>query len=179
MTPPALYAPAASVPSQFRRWWVRALWMALLWLGLNGTDPASWVVGGPAVLAAAWISLKLLPDVSWRWSARGALFFAAYFLRESFRGGWDVARRAISPGLALSPAIVCHPLHLPSGPSRLFFCSTISLLPGTAVVAIAESNILVHVLDSSNSVEEGLNELERRVGALFGVELTKTKEPAA
>ena len=131
------------------------------------------------VLVAAWISVKLLPAVSWRWSACGALVFAAYFLRESVRGGWDVARRAISPGLALSPAIVCHPFHLPPGPSRLFFCSAISLLPGTAVVAIADGNICVHVLDNSSSVEEELRELEWRVGALFGVELMREKGPAS
>ena len=131
------------------------------------------------MLAAAWISVKLLPSVSWRWSLRGALAFAAYFFRESVRGGWDVARRAISPGLALSPAIVCHSFHLPTGPSRLFFCSAISLLPGTAVVAIADSNICVHVLHHSSSVEEELRELEWRVGALFGCELMKEKEFAA
>ncbi len=131
------------------------------------------------VLAAAWISVKLLPAVSWRWSLRGMLLFAAYFLSESIRGGWDVARRAISPGMALSPAIVCHPFHLPSGPSRLFFCSVISLLPGTAVVAIAESNICVHVLDNSTSAGQELHELEQRVGALFGLELMNDKAPAA
>jgi multisubunit Na+/H+ antiporter MnhE subunit len=61
----------------------------------------------------------------------------------------------------------------------LFFCSAISLLPGTAVVAIADRNICVHVLDDSTSVEEELRELERRVGALFAFELTKEKESAA
>jgi len=131
------------------------------------------------VLVAAWISVKLLPAVAWRWSAHGALVFAAYFLRESARGGWDVARRALSPGLVLSPAIVCHPFHFPAGPSRLFFCTAISLLPGTAVVAIADSNLCVHVLDNSISAEEELRELERRVGALFGLELMNEKEPAA
>lgn len=131
------------------------------------------------MLAAAWISVKLLPSVSWRWSLRGALVFAAFFLWQSLRGGWDVARRALSPGVALSPAMVFHPLQLPSGPSRLFFCSVISLLPGTAVVAIAESHICVHVLDNSTCVAQELRALERRVGALFGLEPMKEKEPAA
>jgi multicomponent Na+:H+ antiporter subunit E len=131
------------------------------------------------VLAAAWISVRLLPSISWRWSPSGALVFAAYFLCQSVRGGWDVARRAISPGLALSPAMVCHPLRLPAGPSRLFFCSVISLLPGTAVVAIAESHICVHVLDNSTGVEQELRDLERRVGVLFGLEPIKEKESAA
>jgi multicomponent Na+:H+ antiporter subunit E len=179
MTAIAPNAPAVSITFRLRRCLVRAVWMALLWLGLNGLDGSSWIVGSPAVLAAAWISVKLLPSVSWRWSLRGALVFAAYFLRESVRGGWDVARRAISPRLALSPAIVCHPFQLPSGPSRLFFCSAISLLPGTAVVAIAESNICVHVLDNSTSVGEELRKLERRVGALFGLQLMNERAPAA
>ncbi len=153
--------------------------MALLWLGLNGLDGASWVVGGPAVLVAAWISVKLLPAVTWRWSACGALAFAGFFLRESVRGGWDVAWRALSPRLPLAPAIVCHPFHLPPGPSRLFFCGAINLLPGTAVVSIAEAKVCIHVLDASPRVEEELRALERRVAALFGVEWTRETEVSA
>lgn len=152
--------------------------MALLWLGFNGLDGVSWIVGGPVVLAAAWISVKLLPAIPWRWSPGGALAFAGFFLRESVRGGWDVARRALSPRLPLSPDIVCHRFHLPAGPSRLFLCSAISLLPGTAVVAIADETICVHVLDWTPRVGAELGELERRVGALFGLELMKDKEIA-
>ncbi|HNQ87436.1 MAG TPA: Na+/H+ antiporter subunit E [Verrucomicrobiota bacterium] len=172
---------AAPVSTAFRlrRCLGRAGGMALLWLGLNGLDGSSWIVGGPVVLAAAWISVRLLPAFSWRWSAGGALAFAAYFLLESVRGGWDVARRAFSPRLALSPAIVCHSFHLPPGPARLFFCSAISLLPGTAVVAIAEESLCIHVLDGSPRVEEELRALERHVGVLFGLELTDAREPAA
>ena len=62
--------------------------------------------------------------------------FAGYFLRESLRGGWDVARRALSPALPMSPALVRFLLRLPPGSARWLFCNTISLLPGTAVVAI-------------------------------------------
>jgi multicomponent Na+:H+ antiporter subunit E len=172
-------APVAPAGFQLKRCLGRAGGMALLWFGLNGADGNSWLVGVPVVLAAAWISVKLLPAIPWRWNVGGALAFAGFFLRESARGGWDVARRALSPGLALSPAIVCHPLHLPPGPSRLFFCSAISLLPGTAVISIAEGTICIHVLDGSPRVEEELRALERRVGALFGLELMKDKEAGA
>lgn len=162
-------------PAVAWRFLARLALSALIWLGLNGEDWSSWIVGGPVVLAAAWISVKLLPATTWRWSVSAALAFSGFFLRESIRGGWDVARRAISPGLSLSPAIVCHSFHLPPGPSRLFFCNAISLLPGTAVVAIADSNALVHVLDHSSSAEEELRELERRVGVLFGFELVEAQ----
>lgn len=178
MTTPPEPSRTPPPPAVAWRFLARLALLALIWLGLNGPDWSSWIVGGPVVFAAAWISVNLLPAIPWQWSVSGALAFAGFFLRESVRGGCDVARRAISPGLALSPAIVCHPLHLPPGPSRLFFCSAISLLPGTAVVAIADSNICVHVLDNSSSVEEELRELERRVGALFGLEQMKEKEPA-
>jgi hypothetical protein len=60
----------------------------------------------------------------------------------------------------------------------LFFCSAISLLPGTAVISIAEGTICIHVLDGAPRVGEELRELEWRVGALFGLELTKDKEAA-
>lgn len=179
MTAAASCAPVVSAALRFRQGLVRAFWMALLWLGLNGLDGNSWMVGVPVVLAAAWISLMLSPSVSWRWSLRGLLVFAVYFLRESVHGGWDVAWRAIRTGLVLSPAIVCHPFRLPPGPSRLFFCSAISLLPGTAVVAIAESRVCVHVLDHSTSADEALQELERRVAGLFGLELMTRSVPDA
>ena len=171
--------PEPPPPAVAWRFLARLALMALIWLGLNGTDWSSWIIGGPVAFAAAWISVKLLPDIPWHWSVRGVIAFAGFFLRESLRGGWDVACRALSPKLALSPAIVCVPLHLPPGAARLFFCGAISLLPGTAVIAIAEGNLCVHALDSSPPVEEELRELEDRVAALFGLVLPRQKEVAS
>lgn len=167
----------ATVPPVASRFLTRLALLSLVWSGLNGLDVASWILGGPAVLAAAWVSVKLLPPLSWRWSARGGLAFAWFFLRESLRGGWDVAWRALSPGLSLSPGIVCHPWGLPAGPARIFFCGVISLLPGTAVVAMAESHICVHALDDTPAVQAELQELERRVGALFRLERLRETPP--
>jgi multicomponent Na+:H+ antiporter subunit E len=161
------------------RFSARLALMALLWLGLNGADGSSLIVGGPVVVAAAWLSVNLLPSLSWHWSARGALAFAGWFLRESLRGGWDVACRALAPKLALSPNILCVPFQLPRGPARLFFCGAISLLPGTAVVAITENSLCVHALDGSPRVEKELRELERCVAALFGLVLARQKEVAS
>ena len=168
-----------SEPATARRFVARGILMAVIWLGFNGTDWSSWMVGGPMVLAAAWLSIRLLPANTWHWSVGEAIRFGGYFLRESLRGGWGVARHALSAPLVISPGLLFYRIHLPPGPSRLFFCSAISLLPGTAVVAIAESTICVHVLDDSASVEEELRGLERRVGALFALELMREKGPAA
>ena len=166
-------------PAVAWRFLARLALLALVWLGLNGADWSSWLVGGPAVFAAAWISVKLLPAISWHWSVGGALAFAGFFLRESLRGGWDVACRALSPKLELSPGIVCVALHLPPGAARLLFCVAISLLPGTAVVAIAEESLCVHALDCSPRVAEELRALEDRVAVLFGLVLPGQKEAEA
>ena len=160
-------------PALAGRFLVRCVLMALIWLGLNGADWSSWIVGGPVVIAAAWISVKLLPDIPWHWTVGWGIAFAGFFLRESLRGGWDVATRALSPTLSLSPAIVTYPLHLPTGPARLFFCSVISLLPGTAVVAIGKENLSIHVLDLSPGFEKEMRDLERRVASLFGLALSE------
>jgi multicomponent Na+:H+ antiporter subunit E len=166
----------AHPPTAAGRFVARLALMALVWWGMNGTDWRSWLVGGPAVVAAAWVSVRLLPDARWRLSAGGAIAFAGFFLRESLRGGWDVARRTLSPALPLSPAIVCVPLHLPPGSARVLFCAAISLLPGTAVVAIADGSICVHALDASPRVEDELRELEDRVAALFGLRRQEPEE---
>lgn len=163
-------------PAVAGRFITRLALMALVWLGMNGSDWSSWLVGGPVVFAAAWVSVTLLPDTRWRLSAGGAIAFAGFFLRESLRGGWDVAWRALSPALPLSPAIVCFPLCLPPGSARLLFCGAISLLPGTAVVAITHGSICVHVLNASPRVEEELRELENHVAALFGLRLPEPEE---
>lgn len=163
-------------PALEGRFLVRFALMALIWLGLNGADWSSWMVGGPVGLVAAWISVKLLPDIPWHWTVGGGIAFAGFFLRESLRGGWDVAMRALSPTLSLTPAIITYPLNLPIGPARLFFCSVISLLPGTAVVAIGKENLSIHVLDFSPGFEKEMRDLERRVASLFGLALPEQTE---
>mgnify|MGYP000886534768 CR=1 FL=1 len=169
-------ASTVSAPSPWRRFAARAALATLVWLGLNGADWRSWIVGVPAAILAAWVSMRLLPAITWRWSVRGAVLFALFFLRESLRGGWDVARRALAPRLELSPAIMFHPLRLPSGPARLFFCSVINLLPGTAVVAFEESRLCLHVLNRSPRVAADLRDLEDRVAGLFGCNLREERD---
>lgn len=150
--------------------------MALLWLGLNGLDLSSWIIGVPTVAASAWVSLMLFPVRVRLWSLRAAIEFFAFFLRKSLRGGWDVAWRALSPTPGLTPALVCFPLHLPRGSARMFFCGVVSLLPGTAVVAIEERSICLHVLVASPRVEMEVRDLERRVAKLFGARLLGEQE---
>jgi multicomponent Na+:H+ antiporter subunit E len=165
-----------TAPPPFRRYIARVALMAAIWFGLNGTDWSSWLIGVPAVLAASTLSVALLPPVSWHWSPRGTVWFAGFFLRESLRGGWEVARYALSPGETVRPEVIWYRFTLPAGPARLFFCSAVSLLPGTSIIIINEQRACVHVLNSSPHTDQELRRIERRVAALFA--LKETEAPA-
>lgn len=160
-------------PPRARQFLARLAALAVAWLALTGADAGSWIIGAPAVLVGAWLSLRLLPAATWRWTPAGALAFAGFFLRESLCGGWDVARRALVPGLPLNPGLVTFFPRLPAGAPRWFFCGVVSLLPGTAVISIAADAIAVHVLDASPGSPEDLRKLEDRVAALFGLTLLR------
>lgn len=166
-------------PVPARRFAARLAAIALLWLAFTGANPGSWLLGAPAVLAAAWLSVKLLPADTWLWRLTGALAFAYYFARESLKGGWDVAWRALKPGLNLRPGLITYSPRLPVGAARWFFCGVISLLPGTCTVAIAENRIQVHALELKPDLEAELRQLEDRVARLFGQEPEPGKERQA
>lgn len=154
----------------------RLAFFAVLWWLLNGGDPRSWVVGGPVVLAATALSLRLRPEQSWRWRLAGVPPMAWCFLRESVLGGFDVACRALARSLPLNPGLLRFNTHLPAGSARLFFAGLINLLPGTLVLGIEEDELQVHALDAGPGVEVKLRELEERVAALFGIELRAAGE---
>jgi multicomponent Na+:H+ antiporter subunit E len=67
---------------------------ATLWWVVTEGDLASWVVGAPTVIAATATSLALSPAFRWRVRTGGCLRLLGFFLRESWRGGVDVAWRA-------------------------------------------------------------------------------------
>jgi multicomponent Na+:H+ antiporter subunit E len=166
-------------PARRRGFWllVRVLVLLLLWLGLNGTDGRSWLVGLPVVALAVYLATRLAPTESWRVSLTGAVRFALFFAVESLRGGVDVARRALGPAVVLAPGLIQYRTRLPSGAPRWLFCNSISLLPGTAVVGIEGADLCIHALDRSAAAETELQRLEARVGALFALELGPGEAP--
>ena len=153
----------------FSRLLSRLAFFAAFWWLLNGEDARSWVVGGPAVIAATVASLCLRPEQSWRWRLAGVLPMAWFFLHNSVRGGFDVAGRAMRPGLWLNPGVIRFRTRLPPGSPRLFFVGLISLLPGTLVFGLEEDEVQIHALAAGPAVEDEVRALEEHVAALFGV----------
>jgi multicomponent Na+:H+ antiporter subunit E len=150
---------------------LRFVLVGCIWVVLTGGSTSYWGLALGIVAAATAVSLVALPAGEWRWRLRGMLRFIPHFLGQSMLGGFDVARRALSPALPIQPGIVTYRMRMPPGPQQVFFVNTLSLQPGTAVVSIDGDRLTIHALDASVPVDETVSQVEERVAALFGVEL--------
>jgi multicomponent Na+:H+ antiporter subunit E len=145
-----------------KRVFIRILAFSLVWWTLLEGEFQVWPFGVPTILAATVSSLLVFPT-GVRFRPLGLLRFVPYFLVQSVLGGIDVARRALSPKLPISPGFIDVPLALEDEAARVCFVWTVSLLPGTAGAELLEEKLRVHVLDTALPIEERLVELERRV----------------
>lgn len=140
---------------------------SLLWFLLTGPEKTSWFIGLPTVFFATALSLKLAPSSRCRISPANALRFIPFFLSQSFLGGIDVMRRALSPPRFLKPRLVCYTTFLPEGSARIFFVNTISLLPGTLSAKLQANNVTIHILDQDPSILNNIQSLEQYIDALI------------
>ena len=161
-TTPLSYAPSMAA---------RFLGLLLTWLIIAEGELSSLVIGVPLSLLAAGVSIALRPQGFPRVSPSGLVRFSLFFAVESVRGGIDVALRAYRPAMPLDPACVTYPLRLEDSFQRVFFSVVVSLLPGTLSASFRDDALIVHALDRTQRVADGLADLERRVADLFGVPL--------
>ena len=157
----------------------RRVWTAIgraaiflgFWLMIAGYDLADLPVGLATAAAATWASLYLLPATRFQSRPLFLLTFALNFVRQSAISGTDVAWRAFSPRLPLSPGFVVYPCRLQSSRGRDAFCALSSLLPGTLPAGTDESGaLLVHCLDVSQPVAANLAAEEALFTRAFGHE---------
>jgi multicomponent Na+:H+ antiporter subunit E len=139
---------------------------SVVWLGLNGTDLESWIVGVPSIALAAGVASRFPPARSFRFRWAGLFPFALFFIRQSVLGGWDVARRVLVRRLDIAPGFVTFETTLPPGPARHILLSSISLLPGTLSAGIAGNQIDVHAIDITAEPLPDLRRLEQRIAGL-------------
>jgi multicomponent Na+:H+ antiporter subunit E len=155
-----------------RGYWLWALFLGVVWLLLTDGAISSWAIGVPAILVAAWAARHLQDagGVSAPGSAslRGAALFLPFFVRESVRGGIDVARRVFAPTPRIDPGFHDYVLRLKNPSARLLFVNSISLLPGTLAAELLDDRVRVHALDVNTDNENELKRLERRVSMIYG-----------
>lgn len=141
---------------------------ALLWLLLTEGEPASWMIGAPSVLLAAWVARSIGADRIGRLSPIGLLRFLPFFVWESMRGGVDVARRVVGPRLRVTPGFFSYAVQLRGPQARLLFVNSASLLPGTLVADIQGDRLQIHALDRHGDFSDELHRLETAVGRVYG-----------
>ncbi|HEY9053039.1 MAG TPA: Na+/H+ antiporter subunit E [Gammaproteobacteria bacterium] len=146
---------------------IRAAFLAALWWLMVGGRTDAWLVGLPTVALATWASVHLsthrLPGISLTGLAR----FLVLFIRESLRGGLDVACRTLGLRLGIEPGFKCYPLKLNDPFARVFMINCISLLPGTLSVELNGDDLELHLLDSRQNPEPQLRDLEVAIQHLF------------
>ncbi|WP_203566275.1 Na+/H+ antiporter subunit E [Aurantimonas aggregata] len=142
----------------------RLVLFAALWFVL--TDGEGAALGAVVVLAASWLSLRLLPTTRpLRMSA--LLAIVPGFVWRSLLGGVDVARRALDPRLPLDPGWIEIPVDLTDG-GRVALGGELSLMPGTLVAGSANGRLLVHVLDRQQDTVSAVRNEAMRMGKVAG-----------
>ncbi|MGB5717619.1 MAG: Na+/H+ antiporter subunit E [Gammaproteobacteria bacterium] len=147
-----------------------AILAGLWWLIVQGRADA-WLVGLPTVALAALASVQLGSPALPRLSLTGLFAFLALFLRESIRGGSDVAFRTLGKRLRIEPGFRRYRLHISDPSARVLLINCIGLLPGTLAADLDGDHAELHLLDSSDSPDLQLLQLERAVARLFNLRL--------
>lgn len=150
---------------------LRAALFALLWWILAAGRLDGWLLGGVAVAAATWASLRLMPPGApgeRRLRLAGLFGFLRFFLWNSLRGGLQVAGMALRGRAALQPQIVELSLTLPAGGARLLLANMLGLMPGTLSIALDEATLRLHALDTRLPVVAETRALEAAIAGLFG-----------
>ena len=148
----------------------RVLWFIALWFALSGFRLADFPAALVAIVAAAWVSLRLLPPGHARPSALALGRFALRFAQQSLVAGLDVAWRALDPRLPLRPGFVTYEVRLPQGPARSAFLTLMSLLPGSLPAWQHEDGkITIHCLDVDQPVAAQMAEEEKLFVRALGV----------
>lgn len=151
---------------------------AALWWALTGGAADSWLVGAPIIVAATVASQLLWRKHTGWWSPLALVRFVVFFIRESVRGGVDVARRALHPDLPLQPGLVRLESRLPPGPAEVFLINALSLMPGTLGVELRGTALTLHVLDEQSPVLEETRRLEALIAAIFRIPLASAGHDA-
>jgi multicomponent Na+:H+ antiporter subunit E len=153
------------------RWIAPTIVLGLMWIIIARWDFSSLIVGVPCTLLAVLAHQRLRQQHSVRLRWQYLPGFVFWFLWQSLRGGYDVARRTLAFRLRLTPGFMDYPLTIPPGAARVFFINTLSLLPGTLSADLQDDCLTLHALDCQASVLEETRAVELQVARLFGQNL--------
>jgi multicomponent Na+:H+ antiporter subunit E len=167
---------AQSRKAKLPRILIRMAILASLWLLIVQGRADAWLIGLPAVALASWASIRLGSNELPGLSLGGLVIFITLFLRESVRGGIDVARRTLGPGLRIEPGFHRYRLHISHPAARVLLINCIGLLPGTLAADLDGDHAELHLLDTGANPDPQLLQLEQAVARLFGLPLERVDD---
>ena len=179
--------PGSARTRRLRAFIIRTVLLFGFWLLLlepESVAPAAigidWAVGALAALAAAALSLRLLPPARRALRLWPLLRYLLRFLVQSLLAGLDVARRALDPRLPVHPSLLQRPTALPPGTSRTLFGALSSQMPGTLTVDLEKpERLLYHCLDRPDRAAWGLAADEALFCELLGQGAARGGRPPA
>lgn len=145
-------------------------WLAVttvLWAALSGNS--GWYLGLPTVLLATGMAAALNTR-PWTLRLQHLPAFGSFFLYNSLRGGWDVARRTLRRSMPVAPVWVRHELESTDPGVRLALSAIVGLLPGTLASHFDDTHLHIHLLDEAIDWQDTVQRLERLLIRLSGVE---------
>lgn len=101
--------------------------------------------------------------VTWRF-----LTYLPWLVWQIVRANIDVARRILSPSLAIDPVMKWLPASQKSDLGRVIYANSITLTPGTVSADVAGGRIQVHALSSEGMAGLESGEMDARVRAVEG-----------
>lgn len=155
---------------------LRLLGFGLTWLGLSDASSDNFSYGIISAAAATALSLVLLPPAApqfklWPKRLVGTALLAGWFVQQSVIGGIDVARRAITPRIDVSPEIFDVGIDLPPGAGREVCYLLMNLLPGSMVQRVRETDdqtvAEIHTLSAELNPQQQWERLQTRVERAF------------
>lgn len=150
---------------------IRSLPLAAVWLVIAQGRADAWLVGLPAVLIAAVASVRLSGTALPQLRLAALPRFIGLFLRESIRGGIDVAQRTLRPAMRIRPGFYRYRPRLQDPFARVLIINAISLLPGTLTADVEGELIVLHMLDTRDDPREELQRLEQAVAGILDLKL--------
>ena len=146
----------------------RTLLLAVLWWLITQGRTDAWLVGLPAVMLAALASIALGNERRSGFSPAALPAFLVLFLRDSVRGGLDVALRTLGPRLRVAPGFRRYRLRVNDPAARVLLINCIGLLPGTLAADLDGNHAELHLLDTGVDPAPQLRQLEQAIARLFG-----------
>lgn len=107
-------------------------------------------------LTYTWRKIIFLQDKKTNFGLKQIYLFVHYFLhliKNVIHANITVAKIVLSPKMPISPGIIVLRTILENNLSKVFYCNSITLTPGTVTVEIDRDKLIVHVLTRENAYD--------------------------